>query len=370
MACLSSPIPFISISPAPQEDPIEEPFSPFSALAAPPREQDGFRSSHLSPPTTITPVKRSFSPLNPVPDVGQGLESQRFQVLLAASKQRNVSGGSNQSVEFRKEIAMKAHKTKRSERRNLFLSRLQAPPSPTAMMTPKTPPESPAIFHYSLPSPGLESPQALFESWTDNHANDVPHTWVERVDFRLVEDKPKPSLNRFSTKPARGVPSLDQISARLMPRPAKLDVVQITRDASANEASSRPSVGIGRLKMPLRTQATLQPNTQQTEFKPVPPILSVEPCPKTSVIPQSCSSITAQPSESNINTLNSRDQKASNMLCTLRRRTRSSEFKLTSVQEEEVLPKLRWRRSAPADSTPLRVRSGFQHPVLALSGGF
>ena len=112
MACLPSPIPFISISPAPQEDPIEEPFSPFSALAAPSCDQNGFRPSHLSPPITVTSLKRSFSHLNPVPVVGQGLESQRFQNLLAASKQRNVSGGSNQSVEFRKEIAMKAHKTK------------------------------------------------------------------------------------------------------------------------------------------------------------------------------------------------------------------------------------------------------------------
>ena len=109
MSCHSSPIPFISISPAPVEDPIVEPFSPFSALSVPSNDQNAFRPSHLTPPTTITSFKRSPSPLHPAP-AGQGLESQKFQVLLAATKRRKVSGGSNQSVEFRKEIAMKAHK--------------------------------------------------------------------------------------------------------------------------------------------------------------------------------------------------------------------------------------------------------------------
>ncbi|KAF8807587.1 hypothetical protein BYT27DRAFT_7223401 [Phlegmacium glaucopus] len=373
MACLSSPIPFISISPAPQEDPIVEPFSPFSALAAP-QVQNGFRLSHLTPPPTITSFRRSFSPLHLVQAVGQGLESQQFQLLLAASKQKNVSG-SNQSAEFRKEVAMNAHYNRHSRRRALFLSKLNAPPCPTAMMTPKTPPESPAIFHYSLPSPGLESPMTLFESWADDHANDVPHTWVERVDFRLVDEQPKPKLplNRSSTKPTQGVPSLDQISARLIPRPAKLEDVKMVCDAPVNEDSPRPSIGIGRLRLPLRTRAIPQSDNQQaksTPCKPTPPPLSLEPHAKTSVIPQSCLSTTSQLTESNLNSLNSRDQKASNMLFTLRKRTMSLEFRSTGVQEEEVPPKLRWRRSAPADMTPLQARSGFKHPVLTLSGGF
>jgi len=193
---------------------------------------------------------------------------------------------------------MKAHNTKHSVRRDLFLSKLQAPPSPTAMMTPKTPPESPAIFHFSLPSPGLESPLALFESWTDNQANDVPQTWVERVDFRLVDDKP--SLNLFSTKPTRGVPSLDQISARLIPHPPKLDDVRITCEASADKDSPRPSVGIGRLRMPLRTQAILQSNNQQTESKSLP----LEPCAKTFIISRPRS---LKLTESNFTSFNSRD---------------------------------------------------------------
>jgi len=377
MSCHSSSIPFISISPAPEEDPIVEPFSPFSALSVPPSDRNAFRPSHLTPPTTITSFKRSLSPFHPAPAVGKGLESQKFQVLLAATKQRKVS---NQSVEFRKEVAMKAHKNGHSDRRALFLAKLQAPSSPTAMTTPKkTPPESPGISPYSLSSPGLESPLSLFDSWSGNHPDDVPHTWVEHVDFD-ERSKFKPLLNRSSTKPARGLPSLDQISARFS-RPAKLDDVKMTCDALTTENSPRPSVGIGRLRMPLRTplrtQVILQSDNQPKKYtpsKPLPSPLSLEPCTPTFVIPRPPSSAPAQLTESNLNSLNFRDQKASNMLFTLRKRRLSSEFNSTgqetAIDSDEGDAKLRWRRSAPADMTPLRARFGFEHPVLASPGGF
>jgi len=273
---------------------------------------------------------------------------------------------------------MKAHKDGHSDRRALFLSTLQAPPSPTAMATPKTPPEPPGIFPYSLPSPGLESPLTLFDSWSGNHADDVPHTWVERVDFD-ERSKSKPLLNGSSTKPARGLPSLDQISARFS-RPANLDDVKMTCDALTTANSPRPSVGIGRLRMPLRTQVILQSDNQRNKYtpsKPPPPPLSLEPCVQTFVIPRFPSSAPAQLMESNLDSLNSRDQRASNMLFTLRKRRLSSELNSTAGQEiaidseeGETSSKLRWRRSAPADMTPLRARFGFEHPVLASPGGF
>lgn len=52
------------------------------------------------------------------------------------------------------------------ERRQTFLARLLATPSssPTTLTTPVTPPDSPAEFHFTLPSPGLVSPLALFET--------------------------------------------------------------------------------------------------------------------------------------------------------------------------------------------------------------
>jgi len=276
---------------------------------------------------------------------------------------------------------MKAHKNGHSDRRALFLSKFQAPPSPTATTTPKeTPPETPGIFPYPLSSPGLESSLSLFDSWSGNHPDDVPHAWVEHADFD-ERSKSKSLLNRSSTKPARGLPSLDQISARFS-RPAKLDDVKMTYDALATEDLPRPSIGIGRLRMPLRTPLRTQviPHSDNhpkkyTPSKPLPPPLSLEPCAQTFVIPRSSSSSPAQIAAFNLNSLNSRDQKASNMLFTLRKRRQSSEFNSTAGQEtaidsEEGDAKLRWRRSAPADMTPLRARFGFEHPVLASPGGF
>ena len=204
---------------------------------------------------------------------------------------------------------------------------------------------------------------------------------MEHADFGLLHEqsKPNPSLNRSSTKPACGIPSLDQISARFS-RPAKLHDIKMTCDALTNEDSPRLSVGIGRLRMPLRTRAILQSDNQQQKSirsKPLPPLLSLEPCVKSYDIPRSPS---ATPAQLTVSDLNSRDQKASNMLFTLRRRKLSSESSLTRLttatdqetadSEEEAFSKLRWRRSAPADMTPLRARFGFEHPVLASPGGF
>ena len=85
------------------------------------------------------------------------------------------------------------------ERRALFLSKIGAPPSPTATSLPKTPPDSPAIFHYSLPSPGLCSPLALFEKLglddQDPEERGVRKIWVEQVDFRLSKEQQRQMLD-------------------------------------------------------------------------------------------------------------------------------------------------------------------------------
>lgn len=97
-------------------------------------------------------------------------------------------------------------------------------PSPTATVTPKTPPDSPAIFHYTLPSPGLVSPLTLLESLgrnpTDGAISHRCKPWVEQVDFR--SSSYKNSLEAHSENHPcdvvpdhRGMPSLDQISARM-----------------------------------------------------------------------------------------------------------------------------------------------------------
>lgn len=179
-------VPEIAISPAPPEEPLVEPFSPFSAASpSTPTDPDSFRPSLLSPPSTMSPrFPRQLSPLRPSdsPVTGQGLERERFEELLRTSRERNAAlGGGKRSPDLRKEIAIKVHKGKQSEylvlhpcdcltdlqifalveRRALFLSKVQAPPSPRATLLPKTPPESPAIFHYSLPIRAGHSVAAL-----------------------------------------------------------------------------------------------------------------------------------------------------------------------------------------------------------------
>jgi hypothetical protein len=102
-----------------------------------------------------------------------------------------------------------------AERRALFLSKLQAPPSPSAAMTPKTPPESPAILHYSLPSPGLCSPLAMYETLAE--AEQLPAKskgWVEQVDFRLPEGERVQPYRKVPSGRGKPLPSLAQISAR------------------------------------------------------------------------------------------------------------------------------------------------------------
>ncbi|KAF8973754.1 hypothetical protein BDZ97DRAFT_1634426, partial [Flammula alnicola] len=366
-------IPQISISPAPPEEYYPEPSSPFRSISfATP--DDGFRPTHLTPPPTVTNFKRPLSPLNPADAVptGKGLENDRFQALLSASK---AYSGGKRAVDLRKEIALKVHKNKQVERRALFLSKVQAPPSPTATITPKTPPESPAILHYSLPSPGLVSPLALFESLNENYEGIRP-SWVEQVDFRLPEDNCKPKARQ--TKPSHGLPSLDQISARLIPQSAKPDTVAFPSLNPANVPRPRPFVGVGRLRMPLRTQlAAPQPVTHTAEqpkpaLPPKSPLLHLPPEIRvtTLVVSRTNTTPSVELTENNLNAFNSRDQRAHHMLLKLRRRTLSSECMFTTpLPKEEVDYKWR-RRSAPADLMPLRPRAGFGHPVLALPGGF
>jgi len=252
-------------------------------------------------------------------------------------------------VDLRKEVALKVYKSKQVERRALFLSKVQAPPSPTATLTPKTPPESPAIFHYTLPSPGLESPLTVFESLHD-HPNGVSHSWVEQVDFKEAQ----PKVNH-------GLPSLDQISARLISRSAPVHFPALS---PRNGLKPRLSVGIGRLKMPLRTQPTMLQPKPQSASPPKSPLL--HPSPElditTLVVPRTNSPPSLQLTETNLDSFNSRGQRAHNMLSTLRRRT-------SPPEQVGVQHKCR-RHSAPADLTPLHARIGFEHPVFALPGGF
>ncbi|PPQ69067.1 hypothetical protein CVT25_004243 [Psilocybe cyanescens] len=374
----SSPIPQISISLAPPEVPPIEPSSPFTPLAFNTLlEEDGFRPVHLTPPPTVSSFKRVLSPhspLNPDPaNQSKGLDNERFQALLNATKERTAYSGGKKGVDLRKEIALKVHKNKQLERRALFLSKVQAPPSPTATVTPKTPPDSPAIFHYSLPSPGLVSPLALFESLNESHCS-VPHTWIEQVDFRLPGEQCK-AAKYERVGPPRALPSLDQISARLNLRHGKADTIEFPCPApTITITRPRPSVGIGRLRMPVRAQPTAPLEQKPQSVLPPKSPLHLDPELRvtTLVVPRTSTAYRAvELTETNLNALNSRGQRAHNMLSTLRRRTLSSESKAAPPTSEEIEVQLKWRRrSAPPDMMQSRTRTGFEHPVLALPGGF
>lgn len=253
------------------------------------------------------------------------------------------------------------------------MSKVLAPPSPTAAVTPKTPPESPSIFHYSLPSPGLVSPIAHYESLHDrddqNGISPFPcKPWVEQVDFRLLKKR-------------RGLPSLEQISARLNLQ-GRND--KVTQTAPPSLSDSQPRLVVGRLKMPIRNATT--PTITVSPFpdghegdklsSAVPPKSPLMTRPSdlqvtTLVVPRTQSVSPTELTQMNLLALNSRESRSSTMLKTLRRRTQSSLFPdrgrpLPNADETKASR----RHSAPPDSIPFSKRSGFEHPILCLPGAF
>lgn len=209
------------------------------------------------------------------------------------------------------------------------------------------------------------SPLALFESLNDSH-DGVRHSWVEQVDFKQT----KPVYEKAKLYP--GLPTLDQISARLIPRAAQEDSVEFPALSPRNGLKPRPSVGVGRLRMPLRSQLTTPLELQPKPRASVPSPLHLSPDLHitTLVVPRTRSPPSHQLTEINLDAFNSRDQTAHNMLSTLRRRTSPSEQNLYPRRDESQLQHKWKRHSAPADLMPLHARIGFEHPVLALPGGF
>lgn len=271
------------------------------------------------------------------------------------------------------------------ERRALFLSKVNAPPSPTATALPKTPPESPAILHYSLPSPGLDSPLALFESLqhTDpTRSVQYPSVtpWVEQVQYR--------QLKGANVRP----PSLEQITAHLSSH---------GHSASAKDEYHRPPI-------PLPTFLRSDPHTkaarsvshhlvsseitdgeQKREVDITRPIPGARelfiPVPKTRAVPTLSSpgllvtttTIEGAPNSSqtsltevNLSVLNSRALTGRDMMSKLQRRLSglpsAGDMGGCGADEDERRAR---RISAPAE-LPKRERDGFAHLVLALPGAF
>jgi hypothetical protein len=397
-----SSLPEISVSPSPYY------LSPSFDMTTPQDDAFLYLSPHRCQP--LSKIQRQLSPLRPddAPVRGQGLERDRFEALLRISRDRNAAVGAKKAVDLRKEVALKVHKNKQLTRRALFLSKVLAPPSPTATFTAKTPPESPAIFHYSLPSPGLISPLAMFED-DCSFARQACEPWVEQVDFRLPENLQSKQVRK--TAPTKGVqhikslPSLDQITARLATHvntsshsltphrserrlPAFLQskqpvlTVQTPEPTPAVSATkSRPllSVGTGRLCIPVRSQTivssqrvkpceTLPLLPPRSPQSPLTPALQIT----TTLVPRTSTTSPTELSETNLSLLvESRSRKSQDMLSALRRRTTMpSEQGITGHGRDEWEEERKSKRiSAPAE-LPRRERGGFKHPVLSIPGGF
>lgn len=118
---MHSQIPGISISLAPPEEVPEEPYSPFSpkSLTLVADHDDAFRAQLLSPPPTGSSPRfpRQLSPLCPPesPVMGSGLQRERFEAMLKASKARSMAVGAKKEADLRKEIAQKTHKNKQRQ---------------------------------------------------------------------------------------------------------------------------------------------------------------------------------------------------------------------------------------------------------------
>jgi len=357
-------VPRISISPPPPEEPLFEPYSPFAFIPQVLVDNGSFRPVLLTPPCTTQYLKPEGNRRREAR--GIGLESQRFQQLLKATRERKAA------VHFRKELALKNNQGIFSfatrggiqsskllclaERRAIFLSKVQAPPSPTATTTPSTPPDSPSVFHYTLPSPGLVSPFSVFETVD----KDTCGGWVETVYFdkQCAHDDDTHNDNSLTEKrkSRANVPSLEQISARMMP-----STTADTHDTPIIIPTShkRPLIGVGRLRMPLRASQS-QPLAPQSEPSSQPTLRM------TTVVQNTANSIPSNTklTETNLSAFNVRGQKAHDMLCTLRKRTLPFATKALFCTDEDNK-----RHSAPPEMTS-HPRIGFSHPVLALPGSF
>lgn len=349
-------LPQISISPPPVEEPVAEPFSPFSSLSlspVTPPDEDGFRPVHLTPPPDLTRFNRKSSPLRPrdqASPIPTGLERERFEAMLQAAKDRNSIAGARKTTDLRKEITLKAHKTKHDERRALFLSKVLAPPSPTATLTPVTPPDSPCIFHFSLPSPGLKSPLSIFDSPTVDEDVLTREPWIEEVDFRRELGVPHKAKAKEPSVRARPLPSLDQISARL----GSQGVVRPQFPSPVARTKRLPA-----FLTPIHAEAPESINVPAIVINKSAPVETIaKPVRKLPEIP-----VNQLPAQLESLDLPTRERRAHDMMSTLRRRT------LLSGPDDDAR-KAKWKRqSAPADLVP-RERSGFEHPVLSLPGGF
>jgi len=201
-------IPEISISPAPPVEAIIEPYSPFASIKYP-DDDDGFRSRLLTPPpsssfgTRSTPSSSGsvgYDSDEERFDYNEGLDSNRFEALLQATRERNARKGSD----LRREVTLRAHRTKQIERRARFITRVLAGPLTVAANSLAPPPcvlpSSPKV----VPTFSKPSPLSL------HNVNEEQFDIHEEESFNLSPVTASPAGR------GNALPSLEEIRTRLM----------------------------------------------------------------------------------------------------------------------------------------------------------
>ncbi|KAF8640656.1 hypothetical protein AX17_000313 [Amanita inopinata Kibby_2008] len=345
-------LPVISISPPPPEEPIAEPYSPFASMVYP-DDADGYRHRLLTPPSSAKPGRNRLSPPSSCESFdeeddftfNEGLDHQRFEALLQASRERNAGGG-RKELDLRREVAYKAHRAKQNERRALFISKILALPSNQLMSNGRLPVATPNSPKCNAP-PGIPFPTLYDEKF-------------ECIPDRVQAPKPDKYL---VVRQGHATPSLDEITARMtaqgyicVPLSEKhpvqpLNSLHLNSDFGAvQRKQSRLPASVGRLQTP--TQDTSNANSPMGHQALSFPNYGTK-------------STAAQLADS------TRASRAHDMLCTLRRRTLHSNYIVSDHGVGEHDKSVKWKRhSAPGDLFPLRERLGFQHPVLSMPGGF
>lgn len=239
--------------------------------------------------------------------------------------------------------------------------------------------------------------------------------WVEQVDFRpkdcvkSKQETPQVSVRNMnhvvrSVRPTKRLPSLDQITARLSshrqvtsphpvlegaPRSSPRLPAFLLQDSPAPSRAPTPPpkdtpvpqsrstllTGVGRLQIPVRPMPISAPKPVKAEhlriFPPGSPCSPLTPDLQvtTTLVPRTSTMSPTELSESNLLALNCRARTARDMLSTLGRRTLPSEHGMTGHDKEEG-DEYKWRRNSAPANLPQRGRSGFEHPVLCMPGGF
>jgi len=319
-------IPEISISPAPPAEPVVEPYSPFSTIKFPDNGDD-FRPRLLTPPPSSSlrtrpsssPSSGGYNSDEERFDYNEGLDKQRFEALLQATRERNAG----RAPDLRREVTLKAHNAKQIERRARFITRVLTGPLTNTFLAPPVVP--------------LSSPDAVASFKQSNMTAKLPsplNMQLEKEQLSTLTSQSKGNV----------VPSLEEISARLTTQ----GYVCIPRSKQCTAPGQEHNDIANRQPYMVQSQSS----------RGYVQIQAPQPLPSPRSYAQLMSS--TGPADS------TRGCRA-HMLSTLKRRTSPP---IQSTQECEVDDKKRKRHSAPSDLFSLEMRTGFEHPVLALPGGF